>query len=62
MAVEAKFSGQPLQVVETPEMRARIEKIATDERVSQASVIRDILGDGIDRRERQSKKKMETKK
>lgn len=53
MAVEAKYTA-PLQVVETEEMRARIVAIATTEKISQAQVIREILADGIDERERRS--------
>jgi hypothetical protein len=50
MAVEAKYT-QPLQVVETSEMRGRIIDIAEREKISQAQVIREILADGIEARE-----------
>jgi hypothetical protein len=50
MAVEAKYT-QPLQVVETAEMRGRIIDIAEREKISQAQVIREILADGIEARE-----------
>jgi hypothetical protein len=48
----AKYTA-PLQVVETEEMRARIVAIATQEKISQAQVIREILAAGIEERERQ---------
>lgn len=48
-------NAQPLQVVETPEMRRRIKAIADREKVSQASVVRDILRAGIDQREQRSR-------
>lgn len=51
MAVTRRFGEKPLQVVAEPELRERIEKIADDEDVSMASVIRDILWAGIDDRE-----------
>lgn len=50
MAVEAKYT-QPLQVVETPEMRDRIKAVADAEHISQAQVIREILAHGIEWRE-----------
>lgn len=53
MAVEAKYTD-PLQVVETPEMRGRIKAIADREKISQAQVIREILAGGIDEREKLS--------
>lgn len=53
MAVQAKYTD-PLQVVETPEMRARILAIAEAEGISQAQVVRDILWAGIQKREEQS--------
>lgn len=42
MAVEAKFT-QPLQVVETEEMRNRVRAVSDEEKISQAQVIREIL-------------------
>jgi hypothetical protein len=51
MAVTRRFGEKPLQVVAEPELRERIEKVADDEGVSMASVIRDILWAGIDDRE-----------
>lgn len=54
MAVEAKYT-QPLQVVETPEMRDRIVAIAEAEKISQAQVIREILAAGIEAREELSR-------
>lgn len=53
MAVHAKYTA-PLQVVETKEMRDRIVAIAEREDISQAQVIREILADGIEERERVS--------
>ena len=52
MAVTRRFGEKPLQVVAEPELRERIEKVADDEGVSMASVIRDILWAGIDDREK----------
>lgn len=57
MAVEAKYT-QPLQVVETPEMRDRIVAIAKAEKISQAQVIREILAAGIGTREEQSRDRL----
>lgn len=62
MAVTAKFSGQPLQVVETPEMVGRLRAIAERDGVSMASVVRDILSAGIRARERRSLTTKGTKK
>lgn len=50
----SKYPGQPLQVLATEEMRARIERVARKDGVSQASVVRDILESGIARRERKA--------
>lgn len=58
VAIEAKYVA-PLQVVETREMRARITKIADDEGVSQASVIRDLLAQSIEWREQVSRERLE---
>lgn len=50
MAVKKKFT-QPLQVVETEEMRDRINTIAEAENISQAQVIRELIAAGIEARE-----------
>lgn len=50
MAVTATFV-QPLQVMETAEMRERIKAIANAEGISQAAVIRDLIAAGIKTRE-----------
>ena len=42
MAVEAKYT-QPLQVVETEQMRNRVKAAADEEKISQAQVIREVL-------------------
>ena len=49
-----KFPGTPLQVVTTEEMSERIAQIAKAERVSKASVVRDIIEAGIVRREKKA--------
>ena len=54
MAIEAKYE-KPLQVVETAEMHGRIKKIADDEKISRAQVIREILADGIEARENRNR-------
>lgn len=54
MAQKRKFAPAPIPVVETPEMRARIKAIADREDISQAQVIRELIGAGIVERERQS--------
>lgn len=56
MAIVAKYA-KPLQVVETPEMRERITKIADDEKISQAQVCRELHAYGIDERERVSRER-----
>lgn len=56
MAVTAKYA-KPLQVVETPEMRARITAIADAEQISQAQVCRELFALAIDQRERQSRER-----
>lgn len=53
MAIEAKYT-QPLQVVETPEMRERIKVIADREKISQAQVARELHEAAIADRERLS--------
>jgi len=58
MAVEAKYSGKPLQVVETPEMRQRILDIADAEKISQAQVVRDMNEHGIEWREELSRQRL----
>lgn len=58
MAVEAKYSGKPLQVVETPEMRQRILDIADAEKISQAQVVRDMNEHGIEWREGLSRQRL----
>lgn len=51
MAGSRKFRGQPLQVVCTEEMRAKIDEIATGEEISVARVIREALdGQGLEAR------------
>lgn len=47
MARVAKYT-EALPVYETPAIRARIKKIADDNNVSQAEVVRDIIDVGID--------------
>lgn len=54
MAVTAKYT-QPLQVVETPETRARIIAIADKRGVSQAQVIRELIAYGLPRAEQIAK-------
>lgn len=54
MAVEAKFPGPPLQVLDTPDMRARIKAISDREKISQAQVCRELHALGIEAREEQS--------
>lgn len=51
MARQAQFSNAPIQVIDTPEMVARIRKIAEEDEVSITSVIRDCIRVGIDVRE-----------
>lgn len=53
MAVQAKYT-QPLQVVATPEQRARVKRIADREGISQAQVIRDLIDTGLPAREHAS--------
>lgn len=50
MAVEAKYTA-PLQVVETQEMRDRVNAISEREKISQAQVIRDMNRHAIEWRE-----------
>lgn len=50
MAVQARYT-KPTQVVETPDMKARITRIADKENVSYAQVVRDLVRMGIDVRE-----------
>lgn len=58
MAVEAKYVGKPLQVVETAEMRQRIIDIAEAEKISQAQVVRDMNEHGIEWREELSRQRL----
>lgn len=51
MAIERRFT-EPLQVVETPEMVGRIERLATERKVSKAQIVRELLAAGIDDAER----------
>jgi len=53
MALEAQYTAQ-MQWVDTPEMKARVEAIAASEKVSKASVVRDIMTAGIHAREQRS--------
>lgn len=53
MAVKAKYTN-PISVVETPEVRARIARIADREDLSQAEVIRQMIQMALDERERRS--------
>lgn len=53
MAQKKKYTT-PLQIVVTPEMSDRIEKMADVEDVSKAKIVRDILEAGIDAREHRS--------
>lgn len=57
MAIEAKYTA-PLQVVHTEDFRDRVRAIAEGEKVSQASVMRDILDAGIDTREALSRERL----
>lgn len=50
MAVQARYTT-PTQVVETPEMKARIEAIAEREHISYAQVVRDLVRMSIEQRE-----------
>lgn len=56
--IQAKYT-QPLQVVETQEMRDRIKKISDAEGISQAQVIRDMNEHGIEWREQLSRERLE---
>lgn len=58
MAVSAKFTA-PLQVVETPEMRARVKAVADAEGISQAEVLRDMNRHAIEWREQLSRERLE---
>lgn len=57
MAVTAKYTA-PIQVVETPEVRARIKLISDTEGVSQAEVIRDIIEHALPWREEVSRERL----
>jgi predicted DNA-binding protein len=54
VVVEAKYDSKPLQVVETPETKARIKAISDREKISQAAVVRDLIAMGLEERERRS--------
>ena len=49
-----RYARNPLQVPVLPEVEERIAKIAKDERVSKASVARDIIEAGLEAREKRS--------
>lgn len=49
--------SQPLQVVAPPDLRERIVDIAKAEQISQAQVVRDILSEGISKRESKSQRR-----
>jgi len=51
MAIERRYTGQPLQVDHTPETLGRVERIATVEKVAKAAVVRDLIDFGLDARE-----------
>ena len=57
----AKYEGKPLQVHATEDTKSRIRKIAEDEGVSQASVVRDIIDAGLTKREALSERKLAKK-
>ena len=59
MAVKAKYASKPLQVLDTPEMIARIQAIADAENISQAQVCRDLHDLAIAQREEQSRERLE---
>lgn len=54
MAIERRYTGQPLQVDHTPETLSRIEDIANVEKVAKAAVVRDMIDAGLADRESQS--------
>jgi hypothetical protein len=54
VAVTKQFDGLPLQVVATAEMKERVIAIADAEEISQAQVIREILDEGLPRREKKA--------
>lgn len=51
MAIERRYT-EPLQVVDTPEMVARITRISDRRKVSKALVVRELIAAGIDDAER----------
>lgn len=53
MAIAAKYTS-PTQVVEEPEMKARIKAIADREKISYAQVVRELVRLSIEEREAQS--------
>jgi len=50
--------NQPLQVVAEPAKRERIIAIAAAENISQAQVVRDIIDEGLERREKLSARRV----
>lgn len=58
MAVERKYAEQPLQYVDTQEKLDRIEKIAADEQISKAQVMRELTDMSLARREAISAKRV----
>ena len=57
MAVGRRYTGQPLQVDHTHAKLARIRAIADREKISQAQVVRDIIDEGLRKRERRSEQR-----
>lgn len=51
MAIERRYT-EPLQVVDTPEKVARIERLATVRKVSKAAIVRELTDAGIEEAER----------
>jgi hypothetical protein len=62
MAGKRKYRAQPLQVVCTDEMRAKIDEIAANEELSAAQVVREALdGAGLEARYAEHLRRMATK-
>lgn len=55
MAIQAKYT-QPLQVVHTAEVHARINAIAEREKISRAHVIRELIDTALPEREAESER------
>lgn len=53
MALERQYT-EPMQWVDTPEMKDRVERLHTVRRVSRAQVIRELVASGIDAAEREA--------